>query len=35
METLSEEEVEDLLNTFELLEDQDPTDLERPGRNLQ
>jgi hypothetical protein len=35
MENLTEEEVEDLLNTFELLEDQDPTDFERPGRNLQ
>ena len=35
MENLTEEEVEDLLNAFELLEDQDPTDIERPGRNLQ
>jgi hypothetical protein len=35
LEDLSEEEVEDLLNTFELLEDQDPTDIERPDRNLQ
>ena len=35
LEDLSEEEVEDLLNTFELLEDQDPSDLERPDRNLQ
>ena len=35
MENLTEEEVDDLLNTFELLEDQDPTDFECPGRNLQ
>ena len=35
MENLSEEEVEELLNTIELLEDQDPSDLDRPNRTLQ
>ena len=35
MENLSEEKVEELLNTIELLEDQDPSDLDRPNRTLQ
>jgi hypothetical protein len=35
LEELSEEEVEGLLNTLELLEDEDLTDLDRPNRTLQ